>query len=83
MTDALRALPPEFLQPAELHAITGRQQPAAWRRWLDTVGVRYLLTPRGLPLVYRTDLRPRDDADGLNVEALHGTRRKTAQARKS
>ena len=71
-------LPPEFLQPADLHALTGRRQPAAWRRWLDAIGVRYVTTPRGIPLVYRDRLSPAPDASRpdavLNLDALRKRR---------
>jgi hypothetical protein len=76
-------LPPEFLQPEELQALTGMRQKAAWRRWLDSIGVRYVTTPAGLPLVYRDRLTPDkpQQAAGaavLNLEALRGTRRTSA-----
>lgn len=76
-------LPPEFVQPAELQALTGRVQRAAWRRWLDRIGVRYVTTPAGMPLVYRDRLTPSGGtpppaAAVLNLEALRGTRRPAA-----
>lgn len=76
-------LPPEFLQPEELQALTGLRQKAAWRRWLDSIGVRYVTTPAGLPLVYRDRLtpdlpQPTTGAAVLNLEALRGTRRPAA-----
>ncbi len=72
-------IPPEFLQPDELFALTGNRQHAAWRRWLDRIGVRYVQTPRGFPLVYRHSLSPTQPESVLNLEALHA-RRKTAKA---
>lgn len=77
-------IPKEFLQPEELAAMTGRQQRAAWRRWLDSIGVHYVTTPAGLPLVYRDRLSPGEQkaktggAAVLNLEALRGTRRTAA-----
>lgn len=70
-------LPPEFLQPEELAGMTGCQQRAAWRRWLDRIGVRYVPTPNGYPLVYRDRLIPQEGAAAggsavLNLEALRG-----------
>lgn len=64
--------------------MTGCRQRAAWRRWLDRIGVRYVTTPQGYPLVYRDRLVPRgnEQAAGaavLNLEALRGTRRTTAR----
>lgn len=78
-------LPPEFLQPAELEAMTGCRQRAAWRRWLDRIGVRYVTTPAGLPLVYRDRLSPETQpqpagAAVLNLEALRGSRRAAKRA---
>ena len=74
--------PAEFLQPEELAALTGRRQRAAWRRWLDRIGVRYVTTPTGYPLVYRTELRPQEPAQQaaqINLAALrHGPRRQAA-----
>lgn len=75
------SIPAEFLQPAELEAITGFKQRARWRQWLDKIGVRYVCTPNGTPLVYRGRLTPSEsEAPGarLNLKALHGTGRKTA-----
>jgi hypothetical protein len=77
------SLPAEFLQPDELRALTGSSQRATWRRWLDRIGVRYVTTPQGFPLVYRDRLTPESaqPATGavLNLEALRGTRRTTAR----
>lgn len=75
------AIPAEFLQPAELKAMTGFKQRARWCQWLDKIGVRYVLTPNGTPLVYRDRLSPGDSAAPgarLNLGALNGTGRKAA-----
>lgn len=77
-------LPAEFLQPDELRALTGSSQRATWRRWLDRIGVRYVTTPQGYPLVYRDRLTPEREEQPtgsavLNLEALRGTRRTTAR----
>ena len=76
--------PAEFLQPDELAALTGSRQRATWRRWLDRIGVRYVTTPAGYPLVYRDRLTPEPERQAagaavLNLEALRGTRRTTAR----
>lgn len=75
-------IPAELIQPDEFRALTGSQQRATWRRWLDRIGVRYVTTPTGYPLVYRDRLAPSERADvapaaTINLGALHGTRTAT------
>ena len=65
--------PAELLTLAELRTLTGRQQPAAIRRWLDAAGVRYVATPSGVPLVYRRGLLPGSEVvedAALNLDGL-------------
>lgn len=80
-------IPAEFVQPDEFCGLTGSRQRAVWRRWLDRIGVRYVLTPAGYPLVYRDRLTPPGDptpthagAAILNLEALRGSRRTAKSA---
>jgi hypothetical protein len=78
-------IPAEFVQPDEFYGMTRSRQRAAWRRWLDRIGVRYVPTPFGYPLVYRDRLTPEPQAEStgaavLNLEALRGTRRQTARS---
>lgn len=78
-------IPGEFVQPDEFYGLTRSRQRAAWRRWLDRIGVRYVPTPFGYPLVYRDRLTPAPEQQAagaavLNLEALRGTRRTTARS---
>lgn len=77
-------IPAELIQPDEFHALTGSRQRATWRRWLDRIGVRYLQTPAGYPLVYRDRLLPaapqEPSAAPINLRALHVSSRTSAKA---
>jgi hypothetical protein len=76
-------IPREFLQPEELAALTGKRQRAKWRAWLDSIGVRYVCTPNGTPLVYRDRVTPEQAAAPaamLNLGALDAPRRPTAKS---
>lgn len=83
----LPALPPDFFQPAELQAITGRKQRAHILQWLKNSGIPHVVGLHGWPMVYRSNMLPQQGKEAQNdhpifdFSAAHATSRKAAHGR--